>query len=101
MMNFSFLSFDAWSQITHCASAWSQKHSSEDGLNYRVHYPNGYGASIVKHERSYGWKQDLWELAVLKDKELCYDTEITNDVCGYLTEEQVVSICGRILRLTE
>ena len=101
MMNFSFLSFKAWSQITRCASVWAQIHSSEDGLNYIVHYPNGYGASIVKNERSFGRKQDLWELAVLKGVKFCYDTEITNDVCGYLTEEQVVSICGRILRLTK
>lgn len=101
MMNFSFLSFKAWSQITRCALAWTQRHSSENGLCYRVHYPNGYGASIVKHECSYGYRQDLWELAVLKGEELCYDTKITDDVCGYLTEEQVVSICGRILHLLE
>jgi len=32
----------------------------------------------------------LWELAVIgKDGSLCYDTPITDDVLGYLTEEEV------------
>ena len=69
------------------------------GLSYRVTYPNGYGVSIIKNPSSYGWEDDLWELAVLKDNELCYDTSITNDVCGYLTEDEVVSICDGVFHL--
>lgn len=49
---------------------------------------------MVKHYGSYGNKEDLWELAVIRfdryDKwRLNFDTEITDDVLGYLTDEDV------------
>ena len=63
------------------------------GIQYKAFYPNGYGASIVQHSFSYGREDGLWELAVLKGNEeecvICYDTPITGDVLGHLTEEDV------------
>jgi hypothetical protein len=59
------------------------------GKQYVYKFPNGYGASVVKHGFSYGGKDDLWELAVLKEGELCYDTPITDDVLGHLTIGEV------------
>ena len=52
-------------------------------------FPNGYGASVVKHDMSSGGKNDLWELAVLKNGELCYNTSVTSDVLGHLSDEDV------------
>jgi len=52
-------------------------------------FPNGYGASVIKHDMSYGGKRDLWELAVLKNGELCYNTSVTSDVLGHLSDEDV------------
>ena len=69
------------------------------GIMHRVHYPNGYGASIVKHDGSYGCKSDLWEVAVLDGDGLCYSTPITDDVIGYASDEEVSDICRRIRRL--
>lgn len=69
------------------------------GLYYKVYYPNGYGASIIKSYWSCGGKLDCWELAVLEDGDLCYDTTITDDVLGGLDEEQVVSFCQEIKNL--
>ena len=64
-----------------------------DGIQYLSFYPNGYGASIVQHRYSYGHEQGLWELAVIKGTEedwnICYDTPITSDVLGHLTEAEV------------
>ena len=55
-----------------------------------VQFPNGYGASIVQGEHTYGGSKGLYELAVLgKDGEITYDTPITNDVLGYLSEAEV------------
>ena len=55
-----------------------------------VQFPNGYGASIVKGEHTYGGKEGLYEMAVFgKDGHISYDTPVTDDVLGYLSEEAV------------
>lgn len=74
------------------------------GENYKFVFPNGYGASVVKSIGSYGYNQGLYELAVLikntdDDYELCYSTEITNNVLGYLTNEEVLEILRKIKEL--
>lgn len=72
------------------------------GIMYRFKFDNNYGASIVKHKYSYGSNRDLWELAVLRFTEgdpkgyLTYDTPITNDVVGYLTDERVRDLLNKI-----
>ena len=70
-----------------------------NGVQYIFRFPNRYGASVIKHRGSYGHKDDLWELAVIKwfddtkgcpmDWEVVYDTPITDDVLGCLTDEDV------------
>lgn len=56
------------------------------------HFANGYGISVIKAHFSYGGDAGLYELAVLKDGGLTYSTPITDDVLGYLTEEDVTRI---------
>ena len=70
-----------------------------EGIRYLFKADNGYGASIVQSNYSYGGEQGLWEVAVLKDGEICYDTPITNDVLGYLTEDEVNSVLSDIAAL--
>ena len=60
------------------------------GYVYRAQFENGYGISFVKHDGSYGRESDKWEIAVLKNDDLCYDTEITNDVIGWLSDAEVL-----------
>lgn len=69
------------------------------GLRYVFIFKNGYGASVVKNMFSYGNTRDLFELSVLKDGKICYETEITDDVIGYLTNRQVLRILKRIKEL--
>lgn len=71
----------------------------DNGIFVRVEFPNGYGASIIKSPYSYGGAQDLYELAVLYGNMINYDTEITNDVLGYLTPEDVTKLLERIEKL--
>jgi hypothetical protein len=75
------------------------------GIQYLAFYPNGYGASIVQHDFSYGGKENLWELAVIKGTEedwnLCYSTPITGDVLGYLTEQDVDDTLKQIESLVD
>ena len=75
-------------------------HPQLDGVVSRIIFDNGYGASVVKHEFSYGGKNGLYELAVLdKHGELTYETPITNDVIGYLREIDVTDVMEKIQQL--
>ena len=64
-------------------------------------FANNYGASVVKGEHTYGGDEGLWELAVIAfrvdgDFLLSYDTPITEDVEGHLTDDAVEILLGRI-----
>ena len=64
---------------------------------YVVEFPNGYGASVVGGAPGlYGDGTHLFEVAVLKHGQVCYDTPITTDVMGYQTEEEVTDILRQI-----
>ena len=62
-------------------------------------FPNSYGASVVKNSHSYGGKEGLWELAVLKGSARTYDTPITDDVLGWLSDQDVENILDQIQAL--
>ena len=64
------------------------------GTQYVFEYDNGYGASVIDY--GYGAGQGLFELAVMKDNDLCYDTVITDDTIGHLTVEGVNALLKRI-----
>lgn len=66
-----------------------------NGYQMVVHFPNGYSASLVDHDHSYGL-----ELAVLDpDGKLTYDTHITDDVIGHLTEDAALDLVTQISKL--
>jgi hypothetical protein len=73
---------------------------SNNGVQYIKFFDNGYGVSIVKHDMSYGHELGLWELAVVKgnmeDYDLCYDTPITDNVIGFLNEEEVNDLVSQV-----
>ena len=67
-----------------------QTHPMGIGQQCIVQFPNGYGASIVKGEHTYGGKDGLYEIAVFgKDGNITYNTPVTDDVLGYLSEQDV------------
>jgi len=67
------------------------------GVQARIQFDNGYGASVVCTPYTYGGDKGLYELAVLgSDGHLTYNTPITNDVLGYLKEEEVTNILEQI-----
>jgi len=81
-----------------------QKNRIFGGVQYIFKFENGYGASVVSHIYSYGGVIGLWELAVIKfddsgEWEIVYDTNITDDVIGYLTWEEVEEILDKIQKL--
>jgi hypothetical protein len=70
------------------------------GIRAFIKFDNGYTASVVRTKGSYGGEAGLYELAVLdKHGDLCYDTPITNDVLGYLNEDDVTKALKQIQEL--
>jgi hypothetical protein len=74
-----------------------------NGIQKIYRFENGLGASVIQHEFSYGNELDLWEIAVLEFEEelysLTYETEVTDDVIGNLTLEQVEEVLNKIKNL--
>lgn len=59
---------------------------------------------MVKNPISYGNRTDLFELAVIEfiDEftwKICCSTDITDDVIGYLTDDDVLDLLERIKNL--
>ena len=87
---YSPLSEDAIRAIAEIAIS-GKVNSSYEGYSYVLNFINGYGASIIKHDYSRASScDDRWELAVLKNNSICYDTDLTDDVICYLTEDDLV-----------
>lgn len=70
------------------------------GISARTSFDNGYGASVVKGPYTYGGSNGLYELAVLNSEgEITYNTYITDDVIGHLTENEVSEVLEKIQSL--
>jgi len=85
-----------------------QPHSVGDGLSGKIFFDNGYGVSVVRFKindrySSYTNNEDEWELAILfgneKEWELTYNTPITNDVIGWISEDEVTDIMRQVQEL--
>jgi hypothetical protein len=99
-------------------------HPVGEGLMGQIFFPNGYGVSIVRFKiplppgidraafrhglpeyASYTKNEQEWELAVLRgvsgNFDLCYTTDITNDVMGYLSSRQVTQVMKRVQELPD
>lgn len=74
-------------------------HKFLDIESARINFNNGYGVNVITGTDTYTTEDKPYELAALKDNELCYDTHITNDVLGYLTEEDVTKYMIEIQKL--
>jgi hypothetical protein len=74
--------------------------SGMGGVQARIQFDNGYGASVVKTPYTYGGDKGLYELAVLdSDGHLTYATPVTDDVIGYLRPEDVTDVLDKIQQL--
>ena len=84
-----------------------EPHKSGYGQQGLIFFPGGYGLSAVRFLTPSGFysytDDNTWEVAILKGTknqwEICYDTEITNDVLAYQTEEDINKIIKHVQRL--
>lgn len=75
-----------------------QRESSGGGYGYIIGIENvPYTLDCAKSSYTYGGNRDLWEIAVMKNDDLCYTTPITDDVLGYLSEEKVLETAKEFL----
>ena len=85
-----------------------KEHPTGFGFQSVMEFENGYGVSVVcgqffycsPRENLYAASMyEAYEVAILKDGSLTYDTPITDDVIGYASPEEVTSIMERVQNL--
>ena len=82
-------------QLERNASHGSIRKSNQYQKTYT--FDNGYGASVICKQGSYGNTDGLFEVAVIDiNGDLCCDTPITDDVIGYLNFQGVADVLKEI-----
>jgi hypothetical protein len=72
-------------------------HPLSSGIQAVIDFENGYGISVVQTPYSYGGKMGLYEIAIIdKDRDVIYNTPISEGIVGYLREEDVTEVMERI-----
>lgn len=68
---------------------------------WRFSVPNhdNMEVSVIRSSMTYGGSEGLFELAMLRNDKCCYDTPITDDVRGWLSEEDVLNILEDVQRI--
>ena len=74
-------------------------HPIGSGMRATADFDNGYSVSVVCGDLFYSNGMDTYELAILKDRHICYNTPITDDVIGYLSEDEVTEVMKRVQEL--
>ena len=65
---------------------------------YRKHwyFSNGWGISVIRGMGTYGVREGLFEIALLKGEDLAYVSGDFEDVIGWLKPEQVIEYARKI-----
>jgi len=71
------------------------------GTQAVMKFNNRYGVSVITGRMFYTNKSNPFEVAVLKDGTLTYNTHIASDVLGYQTEEDVTRIMKQVQELKD
>jgi hypothetical protein len=64
-----------------------------------VNFANDYGVSVLFGECFYSNGKDTYEVAILYKNTITYNTDITDDVLGYLSEDEVTEVMKRVQSL--
>jgi len=78
----------------------NEENELNGGVQKIYNFDNDFSASVIRHSFSYGNEDGLWELAILYKGKLTYETYITDDVIGNISEEEVQKILIKIKNLT-
>ena len=74
-------------------------------LSYEKHavmeFENGYGISVIFGEQFYSNGVDTYEVAIIKDNHVCFDTPLTDTVLAYQSEDEVTEIMRKVQELNK
>ena len=70
--------------------------SSHFSSQARMDFDNGYGVSVITGRGAYSDDDHPYEVAILFDGELTYNTHITDDVIGYQKVRGVTNIMKKV-----
>ena len=73
----------------------------DTNLRWVYQFSNGYGASVILNEVSYGHSHGAFEIAVLNKDKLCYCSPVTSDVLGWQEFHEIADVLNRIEALPE
>lgn len=79
-----------------------QTKTVQGGIQHIFKFDNGYGASVIRHEGSYGYHSGLWEVAPWdSDQKFIGQSllEWCDDVEGYLPWQDVEKILEEVKKL--
>ena len=85
--------------LTHYPARHLIKKDVMGGVQLIYDFPNGYGASVVRHDFSYGSKEGLFELAVLNKGTITYETSVADNVIGWMSVSDVLETLDKIKEL--
>lgn len=72
-----------------------------DTKQARMQFDNGYGISVLLGgEGIYSNGIDTYEVAILYDDELCYDSGLCDDILAYRTQEEITELMEKIQQLS-
>ena len=74
--------------------------SIKDVKQARMQFDNGYGISVLLGGKGiYSNGFDTYEVAILYNDELCYDSGLCDDIFAYRTESEITKIMEKIQQL--
>ena len=61
-----------------------------------MEFENGYGVSVVFGDQFCSNGIDTYEVAIIKDNHVCFDTPLTDNVLAYKNEDEVTEIMRKV-----
>lgn len=92
----SYTPYEAWECDGFCVNPPLFGKQKMLWIQYLYASPNGFGASVIRNFMSRGNGAGLFEVAVLRGGQLWYESEITDDVIGSLTIDEVALVLADI-----
>ncbi len=70
------------------------------GTAAKMNFENGFGVSVIFGTEWYSNGIDTYEVAVLYNGSLTYNTHITDTVIGYISQDEVTEVMRKVQELT-